>query len=34
MLNYRKIETWDLHIEEVLSYAQKMNIDGIHLDDG
>jgi len=34
MLNYRKIEAWDLLIDEVLEYSQKFGIDGIHLDNG
>ena len=34
LLNYRKVETWDLHIDEVIEFAEKMNIDGIHLDNG
>lgn len=34
MLNYRKVESWDLIIEEVITYAKKMKFDGIHLDNG
>jgi hypothetical protein len=34
MLNYRKIESWDLLIEEVISFATETRIDGIHLDNG
>jgi hypothetical protein len=34
MLNYRKIEAWDLLIDEVLAYVTKMEVDGIHLDNG
>jgi len=34
MLNYRKIEAWDLLIEEVMAYVTKMEVDGIHLDNG
>jgi len=34
MLNYRKLEAWDLLIDEVLDYVTKMEVDGIHLDNG
>lgn len=34
MLNYRKIETWNLLINEVANFARSYNIDGIHLDNG
>lgn len=34
MLNYRKIEAWELLIDEVVQYTQKYGIDGIHLDNG
>ena len=34
MLNYRKIESWDLLIDEIITYADKLDIDGIHLDNG
>lgn len=34
MLNYRKIEAWDLLIDEVVSYCENYGIDGIHLDNG
>jgi len=34
MLNYRKIEAWDLLIDEILEYTQRFGIDGIHLDNG
>lgn len=34
MLNYRKIEAWDLLIDEIMDYTEKYNIDGIHLDNG
>jgi hypothetical protein len=34
MLNYRKMEAWELLIEEVVEYTQKFGIDGIHLDNG
>lgn len=34
MLNYRKIEAWDMLIDEIVSYAEKVNFDGIHLDNG
>jgi hypothetical protein len=34
MLNYRKIEAWELLIEEVISFATEMRVDGIHLDNG
>jgi hypothetical protein len=34
MLNYRKIESWNLLIEEVLEFTQRHGINGIHLDNG
>jgi len=34
MLNYRKIEAWEMLIEEVISYTSKHDVDGIHLDNG
>ncbi len=34
MLNYRKKEAWDLLVEEILTFAQIMGIDGIQLDNG
>lgn len=34
MLNYRKIEAWDLLIDEVMSLVTKFGVDGIHLDNG
>ena len=34
MLNYRKIEAWDLLIDEVLDFTQRFEVDGIHLDNG
>lgn len=34
MLNYRKIEAWELLVEEVVSFATKMGVDGIQLDNG
>ena len=34
MLNYRKVDAWDLLINEVLSFARKTGIEGIHLDNG
>lgn len=32
LLNYRKIESWDLLIDDTLKLAEKYNIDGIHMD--
>ena len=32
ILNYRKIETWDLLVEEIKILIEKFNIDGVHLD--
>ena len=32
LLNYRKIETWNLLIEEIKAIAEKYNINGIHID--
>lgn len=34
MLNYRKVESWDLLIDEIITYAKKIDVDGIHLDNG
>lgn len=34
MLNYRKLESWELLIDEVLNYTEKFGIDGIHMDNG
>lgn len=34
MLNYRKLESWELLIDEILQYTQKFEIDGIHMDNG
>lgn len=34
MLNYRKVESWDLLIEETLNFIKKYNVDGIQLDNG
>lgn len=34
MLNYRKVEAWDLLIEEVEELATRTGVDGIHLDNG
>jgi len=34
MLNYRKLEAWDLLIDEVLAFTSKHDVDGIHLDNG
>jgi len=34
MLNYRKIESWNLLIEEVIKFTKAHGIDGIHLDNG
>ena len=34
MLNYRKVEAWELLIQEVINFTKKFNVDGIHLDNG
>lgn len=34
MLNYRKIEAWNLLIDEVVEYSKKYGFDGIQLDNG
>jgi hypothetical protein len=34
MLNYRKIEAWEMLIDEVMSYSKRFQVDGIHLDNG
>ena len=34
ILNYRKVESWNLLIDEVISFATKHGTDGIHLDNG
>ena len=32
LLNYRKASVWNLLVDDILSFAQKYKIDGIHLD--
>jgi len=34
MLNYRKLESWELMVSEIVSYTQKYGFDGIHCDNG
>jgi hypothetical protein len=34
MLNYRKVEAWNLLIDEVVSFSKKHGISGINLDNG
>ena len=34
MLNYRKVEAWDLLVDEVLEFSSKTGVNGIHLDNG
>ena len=34
MLNYRLVESWDLLINEIIGYTNKLGVDGIHLDNG
>jgi hypothetical protein len=34
MLNYRKLEAWEMLIDEVVSVAKKFGVDGVHLDNG
>ena len=34
MLNYRKIEAWEMLIDEVMTYSKRFQVDGIHLDNG
>lgn len=34
LLNYRKIESWNLLIDEVVNFTEKHGINGIHLDNG
>jgi len=34
LLNYRKLKSWNLLIEDVTEFARKYNIDGLHLDNG
>lgn len=34
LLNYRKVEAWDILIDEVVSFATKYGISGVHLDNG
>lgn len=34
LLNYRKKESWDLLIEEVINFAERHGVNGIHLDNG
>ncbi len=32
LLNYRKVESWEILVEDIYSIIQKYNIDGVHLD--
>ena len=32
LLNYRKLESWDILIEDICAIAQRYNVDGVHLD--
>jgi len=32
ILNYRKVESWDLLVEDITSLASKHDINGVHLD--
>ena len=34
MLNYRKVEAWDILVDEVLQFTKKTGVNGIHLDNG
>lgn len=34
MLNYRKVEAWNLLVQEVITFSESYGIDGIHLDNG
>ena len=34
MLNYRKVEAWDLLVDEVIDFANRTGVNGIHLDNG
>lgn len=34
MLNYRKVEAWNLLIDEVLNFSKRHGISGINLDNG
>lgn len=34
MLNYRKVESWNLLIDEVVNFAVQYGISGVHLDNG
>jgi len=34
LLNYRKVESWDLLISEVIQFAEKYGVNGVHLDNG
>lgn len=34
MLNYRKVEAWDLLVDEVINFATRTGVSGIHLDNG
>lgn len=34
MLNYRKIEAWNILIDEVVDFVSQYGLDGIHLDNG
>ena len=32
ILNYRKVESWDLLVQDVLNFTKKYKVDGMHLD--
>lgn len=32
LLNYRKLESWDILVEDICAIARKYNVDGVHLD--
>jgi hypothetical protein len=34
MPNYRKVESWDLMVEDIISFVDKYGVDGVHLDNG
>jgi len=34
MLNYRKLEAWDMLVDDSVEFAKKNGLDGIHLDNG
>ncbi|MDR3736752.1 MAG: alpha-amylase family protein, partial [Acidobacteriaceae bacterium] len=34
LLNYRKLKSWNLLVEDIISFARRYRIEGVHLDNG